>query len=231
MYGNSEDIKPFRLKKRFILPIMVLLILLVSVVGTRAWLRNSRSLQTVTAIRISDLDLKGPDDDTIAIDLDSINVSSDGHAKYAFSVEIRNANKYRVQLGYTTNLNLKYTIYPASTDSSSGTGSEVFGDKTFFYDPNTPLQGAFLTPDSTDPVPEEGKQHNKTYGTYTNVQTNAEPTYWQSDSIPVNWRDVHYYILDIKWNEQAENKETDMIYLTVGIDTKLTETESGGSQS
>ena len=72
-----------------------------------------------------------------------------------------------------------------------------------------------------------GKYHEETYqagdGTYDNVQTYAEPLYWQSNSItsvPVNSGVVGHpffktFLLEISWEEGiANDKETDMIYLS-----------------
>ena len=88
----------------------------------------------------------------------------------------------------------------------------------------------------------EGAYHNKTYGesetdanAYSHVQINAEPMYWQtidlytlggngdcSESID-GVSAVDYYILTISWTEEqitsgqiANNKETDLIYITIG---------------
>lgn len=73
-----------------------------------------------------------------------------------------------------------------------------------------------------------GKYHEETYqageSTYNNVQTYAEPLYWQSNgisSVPVNSGVVGHpffktFLLEISWEEgMANEKETDMIYLSV----------------
>lgn len=87
----------------------------------------------------------------------------------------------------------------------------------------------------------EGAYHNKTYGksetdanAYSHVQINAEPMYWQTkDLYTLGSGDcsesiggvsaVDYYILTISWTEEqitngqiANNKETDLIYITIG---------------
>ena len=87
----------------------------------------------------------------------------------------------------------------------------------------------------------EGAYHNKTYGqsetdtnAYSHVQINAEPMYWQTkDLYTLGSGDcsesigevsaVDYYILTISWTENqirkgqiANNKETDLIYITIG---------------
>ena len=66
--------------------------------------------------------------------------------------------------------------------------------------------------------------HRLTYGAgadeYLNINKYAEPIYWQMRySIPVTYAEdlffVHYYVLRVKWNEDAHNdKETDIIYIS-----------------
>jgi hypothetical protein len=61
----------------------------------------------------------------------------------------------------------------------------------------------------------DSTQHTLTYGDYGNVQKNAEPVYWQSDSLAVSESSVDYYILTVKWDASFTNtKETDIIYIT-----------------
>lgn len=80
-----------------------------------------------------------------------------------------------------------------------------------------------------------GTFHNQTYGSAytvgdgaeTNVQTHAEPLYWQANEIPVDGAVeraafYHEYILRISWTNgtgssdaTATYKDTDMIYITV----------------
>ena len=83
-----------------------------------------------------------------------------------------------------------------------------------------------------------GKYHNETYGSSlivgpgsgTNVQTHAEPLYWQANEIPVEGAVeraafYHEYILRVSWTNglgstdaTATYKDTDMIYITVMAD-------------
>lgn len=87
---------------------------------------------------------------------------------------------------------------------------------------------------------ENGEYHNKTYGesesddnAYANVQIHAEPLYLQSKNMyhlgvddlseMVGDYAVAYYILTVSWTQEqlikeqiANNKETDLIYLTIG---------------
>lgn len=82
-----------------------------------------------------------------------------------------------------------------------------------------------------------GDYHTATYGSNatvgpgggTNVQTHAEPLYWQANEIPVDGattRDpfYHEYILRVSWTNDgasaatATYKDTDMVYITVKAD-------------
>ena len=83
-----------------------------------------------------------------------------------------------------------------------------------------------------------GTYHNQTYGSTltvgdggaTDVQTHAEPLYWQANEIPVSGAVeraafYHEYILRISWTNgtgasdaTATYKDTDMIYITVKAD-------------
>ena len=91
----------------------------------------------------------------------------------------------------------------------------------------------------------DGKYHNKTYGesesdnnAYSHVQINAEPMYWQSEALYTLGKGqyseeitgltaVDYYILTVSWTEDQittgqilNNKETDLIYITIGQEKK-----------
>ena len=82
-------------------------------------------------------------------------------------------------------------------------------------------------PDGTNPVLAKkdtgDKYYKDTYGTNTNVEAHAVPTYWQAtvtlkrSDIDSNTKKFHkYYILEVSWDDTQENtKETDLIYLAV----------------
>ena len=110
----------------------------------------------------------------------------------------------------------------------------VFSDdlsvKDAYYTLGTQLTGEFKNPDTNDvnnilaKKDVNDKYYKKTYGqTNTNVQNQAVPSYWQTNitlsrsDINPNTKQFHkYYILKVKWTaEQANTKETDLIYLAV----------------
>lgn len=180
-------------------------IVLTLAAGTLAWLRYDRSLQTAAMIQVPTLSIRGSTDDAIPIDLGEIDVSGAGSKSVIFRVVSNPGTRYLVQLAHTTNIPLTYTIYPAST---SGTGSSVTENGvTCYY--STALDGAYLN--------QNGTQHEATYGTYGNVQKNAEPLYWQSE-VQTSDAGDDFYVLVVSWSGGLQNdKETDMIYLTAGI--------------
>lgn len=214
MRSGTKRTLSFLLKKRIIIPALFLAILLTAVVGTMAWLRFVRSLQTATQVVITELSLKGPNENTIPIDLDGIDVSKDGSASYVFGVRSNNVEKYWIQLGYTTNLELTYTVYQATKKAASDSspapeGSVLIGDSRF-------IRSNMLNDDRLIRLKKE-TQTSATYGDYKNVQKNADPLYWQYGPVSIKKHETQYFILNISWKAQPDKaKETDMIYLTVG---------------
>lgn len=204
---------------RFLVIELALVILLTAAMGTMAWIRYIRSQQTVTLVHVSDHYLLGPDgSNTGALSLGSIDVSSPGSKFYAFGVK-STQSRYRIQLGYTTNIPFSYSIHPASTaQTGTRTTPHLEAGTTLYYNPDESIE--------SDPEIAGIMNHDFSYkagdvsaiseSTYELVQECAEPKYWQSGDIGrVN--DIDYFILEIKWSGPlVNNKETDMIYLTAG---------------
>ena len=191
-------------------------VLLTATAGTMAWLRYVRSLQTVTLIHVSDLYLLGPDGtNTGALNLGSIDVSTAGSKTYAFGIK-SNLEKYRFQLAYTTNIPFSYSIHRATaTQDNTYTTAHTEGGITFYYDTKA-VTGHFLNLNRPDDRIADNTRHPITYNEYSNVQKYAEPVYWQSSDVD-RVDTIDYYILEVTWTESLpNNKETDMIYLTVG---------------
>lgn len=204
-------------------------VLLTATAGTLAWLRYVRSLQTVTLIHVSDLYLEGPNGvNSTAINLGSIGPGSN---YYAFGVK-SNVPMYKLQLAYTTNLPLSYSIYPAAKASTGSLTYPVttIDDFTFYYNPSQCVTGGYLNSENGQLA--KKSQHDITYkksdgssNVYSPVQVNAEPVYWQSEYLKAAVGSVDYYVLEVSWIEEMQsNKETDMIYLTAGSGS------TGGSQ-
>lgn len=216
--------------------------LLAVLVGTQAWLTYVRKLQTAAVVDMPNLIIQGPlDSDTAPLELGDIDVTAkedDGeyHRKYVFSITAVNAEYYKLQLAHTTNIPFTYTIYPAEMENLGGRGThkKEEGNYTYWYtaDQDHDLPGIYLNQDGSKA---NRDYHEQTYGTYPTeyVQPNAEPLYWQSNSVQADRNNVirHYYILDISWEEGLKNnKETDMVYLTVEVVENEQTSGTGGSQ-
>lgn len=216
--GNEEN-RALSWQKRQLILALVLTAVLAVVLGTLAWLSYNRGLQTVTQVHMPQLTLLGGAD-SIPIDLGEIFIDKEnGFRDYMFSVKSRTDNtKYYLQLAHTTNIPLTYTIYPAERKDTQPNGNYVQeGDVYFSY--SDPLPGAYLNLNlNADTKLANGDKHEETYGTYSNVQKNAEPLYWRSsldNPLQINQSERKYFVLKVSWEEGvANNKETDMIYLT-----------------
>lgn len=200
----------------FLVITLALAVLLTAAVGTLAWFRYVRSQQTVTLVHVSDHYLLGPDGtNTGALNLGSIDVSEPGSRYYAFGVK-SNQELYRFQLAYTTNIPFTYSIHRAkSTQDSTYKNSHREGNATLYYTDDA-VQGGFLNKPG-DRIA-DGTRHSATFGEYSSdyVQKYAEPVYWQSSSVKKDAA-IDYYVLKVTWPAGlANNKETDLIYLTVG---------------
>lgn len=207
---------------RFLVIALALAILLTAAVGTLAWLKYIRSLQTVTLVHVSDHYLLGPDgSNATAINLGNIDVSEPGSRFYAFGVKSYQPS-YRFQLAYTTNIPFTYTIHRAIKASSPiGDYSNLHSEGRFtFYYTGTALPGFYLNKKvDGDRIIADDTRHQVSFGSSVPAQRYAEPVYWQSDDIDrldsVNITD--YFVMEVTWSESIPNdKETDMIYLTVG---------------
>lgn len=210
MMSREENRKLHR-RSLLLIAVLAVAIVLTLAAGTLAWLRYDRSLQTAAMIQVPTLSIRGSTDDAIPIDLGEIDVSGAGSKAVIFRVVSNPGTRYLVQLAHTTNIPLTYTIYPAST---SGTGSSVTENGVTCYYNSTALDGAYLNQSGSIA---NDAQHAATYGTYGNVQKNAEPLYWQSE-VQTSGAGDDFYVLVVSWSGGLQNdKETDMIYLTAGI--------------
>ena len=225
---REKLIRSFFKSPRFLAIALALTVLLTMSMGTLAWLKYSRSQQTVTLVRVSDHYLLGPDgSNTTAVNLGNIDVSAPGSQFYAFGVK-SNQPSYRFQLAYTTNIPFTYKIHRAikaeNGDTTYATPHSE-GGYTFYYN-QTALEGSYLNLSSDNRTATDAK-HEITFGSSTvSAQKNAEPVYWHSKDVDrLNTTDyIDYFVLEVTWSSAIPNdKETDMIYLTVGAPV-------GGSQ-
>jgi hypothetical protein len=154
---------------------------------------------------------------------------------------------YVLQLAHTTNIPFTYTIsYAELLDSEPAdldgvvvyTASDkaqtryyyrkvasVSTDATQTTTATTLVPGKWLNSDTTDAATAlaDSAYHALTYGSYNNVQKNAEPLYWQSSALTPRsevrtseQKFCDYYILTISWSGLKNDRETDLVYLMAG---------------
>lgn len=213
MDGQKNSQPNDRGEKRLLILALLATALLAAVVGTLAWLRYSRSLQTMTTVHVPVLYLAGADgSSTIDIDMSDIDVIHETEEYYAFSVVSKSkdgsTDNYILQLAHTTNLPFNYAVYKP-TDTIPGVITDTNrGDEVIMTQ---------LTQE-IDKNEKTGTLYD-TYGDYENIHPAADPIYYQSapQTIASNSR-IDYYILRVWWNAGSitNNKETDMVYLSVG---------------
>ena len=202
-----------RVSTRFFLLILAfsVAVLLIGMTGSYAWMRHTRTLQTITKIQVFDLSVVGPTSNTLAMNLGEINSGSDNSPKsYVFGVK-SNVSKYWIQLGYTTNTSFQFKIYQAEIADSTSTGTIITEAGVSFKKGNELTNLMFSGQDHPD-------TYKKGTGTYDLdlVQSKAEPYYQQYGPITTQKGGTQYYIVDVSWSDTLVNKETDMVYLTVG---------------
>ena len=199
--------KTVAMRKLLLSLISALAVILILTMLSLAWLNNKRTLQTVTTMQMPVLFIKDKNDvETQTLDIGNLDVSQNGSKDITFAVTSSRKTDFNIQLAYTTNIPLAYEIYPAQKN----------GDEIVVGEPK--LEGNYLR-----------STHEETYGDYDaiHVQFNAEPKYWQaSDAQSINESyGMKYYVLRISWNQAINNKETEMIYITVS--TKIADVNSG----
>lgn len=179
--------------------------LFAAVAGTTAWLAADRSLTTLTKIDFVTLTLEGKTTDSEPVNLGTLEVGKS--KEMPFRIVTKKNAQYQLQLAHTTNLPLTYEIY---------TASEWAVKKDLIKKSDAP----------------EKQYHEETYGTYTNVQKNAEPLYWLADRTANATTGIDYYVLVVNWKsgttaESVINKDTEMVYLSASLLTTNTGTTGG----
>lgn len=210
---------------RYLALVLVLAALGFAAVGTLAWLRYYRSLQTMTLVQVTDLTLEGPAENTLAIDLGDIDATG-GPQYYVFGVNAHLLDSCQIQLAHTTNIPLSYAIYHATKSDSQTDGAlGPYAGNSYFTKKGDPISGSYPSDGST-------KTYHSTYNENDSVQVNAVPKYWvSSDPVPITSNNISYFLLEVTpLSNATNNKETDMVYLTVGTVTGggTTETTQGG---
>lgn len=165
--------------------------LFAAVAGTTAWLAADRSLTTLTKIDFVTLTLEGKTTDSEPVNLGTLEVGKS--KEMPFRIVTKKNAQYQLQLAHTTNLPLTYEIYTASEWAVK--------------------KDLIKKPDAL-----EKQYHEETYGTYTNVQKNAEPLYWLAERTANATTGIDYYVLVVSWTDtNVTNKDTEMIYISASL--------------
>ena len=151
-----------------------------------------------------------------------LDAEGEDHVDKVFCVYGKGIGAYKIQLAYTTNNSFTYKIYSATESETSSAGAVEYivhqaEAKAYYYTANgEAIAGTYLNKTEEDGrAIATGGNHADTYGSYSNVQKNAEPIYWQTSSSEtgnVRGDFVNYYLLRIYKNNKATNdRETDVL--------------------
>lgn len=239
-HTNSDNIK--KEKRRYITSIIALIVTLVIFLAvTLAWFFRQRELDTLSWIKTPMvLNIgSGKNHDIAQLDMGSIDATK-GDRYYVFCVYGKPVDNYSLQLAYTTNIPFYYDVYRAD-DKQKGSIHLTYNGEAFYYNESDQVIAAKPLSILSDDEIKKHQRHNLSYGDEkgdnpidkNKVQRNAEPLYWlASNSNKVSLmkpenimtdekQDKYfcdYYVIRVHWNngEVSNNKETDMIYLSVG---------------
>lgn len=229
-------------KSKIIYTVLLLCLLGVAAGLTYAWFRQSYSLSTVAKIKASiRLDLAaGNGEDASRFQIGTVDTTGEGVTSkdYVIAVKKDKPTNYILQIGHTTNIPFTYTLYKA-TEDNSGTVIYVGADNIThkYKKSDTEIKGKYLNkiPDDKILANSTGTYHEQTYESYSKIQENAEPLYWQSNdpTLGTGTDLVDYYILTVSWEKRPagqhedetndkykyiddiEDKETDIVYISV----------------
>lgn len=230
-------------RKSKIIYIVLLMCLLGVAAGlTYAWFRQSYSLSTVAKIKASiRLDLAAGNGEDASrfqigtVDTTGDSVTSKDYKDYVIAVKKDKPTNYILQIGHTTNIPFTYKLYKAGNGTENDNNVVYVGEnKTFYYKKVAVVSGEYLNKISDDKILANDKYHSQTYESYSNIQENAEPLYWQStDTLGGGTDLIDYYILTVSWAKRPaeqtkdeandkykyiddiEDKETDIVYISV----------------
>ena len=153
---------------------------------------------------------------------DGLDAEDEDYVDKVFCVYGKGISNYRIQLAYTTNNPFVYELYHATESDTYSEGAIEYKTHqetpaTYYYSiSGEAMSGAYLNKAELESIANSNK-HLETYGSYLNVQKNAEPIYWQTPASPAEVGDnkddfVNYYILRVCKGSITQNtKETDIL--------------------
>lgn len=225
IFGKFRKMKKKK-KRQLVIAVSLSVVLLVAL-PVYAWFTHKRSIALTTKINApTQLYITAGNKESVAnLEMADIDVENGSYKDFVFGIGGTDVQTYQIQLAHTTNIPFEYEIYRAKSVSKTEKSAEAVvyvsdSDGTFYYDKSgdSPISGKYLNRDGSE-ILANNTLHEKSYDTYSNVQKNAEALYWQSVNLSVNDAKkpfCDYFIIRVKWNDKVQNnKETDMVYLTV----------------
>ena len=239
MRGNTENKKKNR---KLILSGAAMVISALLLVVSYGWFYVQREMTTTAWIKAPIvLDIRaGNNKDIKYLDMGNIEVGEGtaGSKDYVFCVYGKPVDNYSLQLAYTTNIAFHYDVYRADL-VENGPGDVVFespeNKATFNKVGNPVISGLSMNEiKENNESPTKYQSHNLSYDDEkkenivdkSKVQVNNEPLYFLAEENGVNVMRprniidnefIDYYIIHVSWKagEVHEDKETDIVYLTV----------------
>ena len=239
MRGNTENKKKNR---KLILSGAALVISALLLVVSYGGFYIQREMTTTAWIKAPIvLDIRaGNNQDIKYLDMGNIEVGEGtaGSKDYVFCVYGKPVDNYSLQLAYTTNIAFHYDVYRADL-VENGPGDVVFespeNKATFNKVGNPVISGLSMNEiKENNESPTKYQSHALSYGDEkkesivdkSKVQVNNEPLYFLAEENGVNVMRprniidnefIDYYVISVSWKagEVHEDKETDIVYLTV----------------
>lgn len=215
-------------KKKLCYSIATLLVIAALIAGlSYAWFYNRTNMATLMEIKPpSNISILGPGgSEMTSLDLNYTDSDKTGDTVTVRRVicvqSERSVTDYKLEIVHTTNLKgLTFHLYPATADNN---GNVEDGGYKYSYN-SSKIDGHYinLSPTTNDYKYADGTKHNQNYGSYSNVQTHAEPLYWlvnnnlqpdTADQTTVEDKTYNrtYYVCEVTWTEKT--KETDIFYI------------------
>ena len=239
MRGNTENKKKNR---KLILSGAALVISALLLVVSYGWFYIQREMTTTAWIKAPIvLDIRaGNNKDIKYLDMGNIEVGEGtaGSKDYVFCVYGKPVDNYSLQLAYTTNIAFHYDVYRADL-ANDVSGDVVFespeNKATFNMVGNPVISGLSMNEiKEKNESPTKYQSHDLSYGdenkenivNKNKVQVNNEPLYFLAEENGVKVMRprniignefIDYYVIHVSWKagEVHEDKETDIVYLTV----------------